>query len=41
MQTANGVVAAYRVTLDSVTLGGITLNQIERSEEHTSELQSL
>ena len=29
MQTANGVVAAYRVTLDSVTLGGITLNQIE------------
>ena len=29
MQTANGVVVAYRVTLDSVTLGGITLNQIE------------
>ena len=29
MQTANGVVVAYRVTLDTVTLGGITLNQVE------------
>lgn len=29
MQTANGVVAAYRVKLDTVTLGGITLNQVD------------
>lgn len=29
MQTANGVVAAYRVKIDTVTLGGITLNQID------------
>lgn len=29
MQTANGVVAAYRVKLDTVTLGSITLHQID------------
>ena len=29
MQTANGVVVAYRVTLDTVSVGGITLNQVE------------
>jgi aspartyl protease family protein len=29
MQTANGVVAAYRVKIDTVSLGGITLNQID------------
>mgnify|MGYP003346555509 CR=1 FL=1 len=29
MQTANGVVAAYRVKINTVTLGGITLNQID------------
>lgn len=29
MQTANGVVAAYRVKIDTVTVGGITLNQID------------
>lgn len=29
MQTANGVVAAWRVKIDTVTLGGITLNQID------------
>lgn len=31
MSTANGVVTAYRVTIDSLKIGGITLNQIEGS----------
>lgn len=29
VNTANGVVAAYRVTLDTVSVGNLTLNQVE------------
>jgi len=35
-QTANGVVAVYRVNLDSVKVGDITLNQVEASVHENS-----
>src|SRR3569832_2502656 len=35
-QTANGVVAVYRVNLDSVKVGDITLNQVEASVHEIS-----
>ncbi len=31
VSTANGVVTAYRVTLPSIRIGGVTLNQVEAS----------
>lgn len=31
MSTANGMVTAYRVTIATLKIGGITLNQVEAS----------
>jgi aspartyl protease family protein len=36
VSTANGVVPAYRVTLDTVKVGGITLNQVEGLVQESS-----